>query len=63
LAISALNIAYSDSRTSVPEQTAIGTILCDMHAEIATLGQRFAKAKVMKQGVIQELLIGKTRLP
>jgi type I restriction enzyme S subunit len=48
---------------SLPEQTAIAAILSDMDAEIAALEQKLAKAKEIKQGMMQELLTGKTRLP
>jgi type I restriction enzyme S subunit len=47
---------------SLPEQTAIATVLSDMDAEIATLEQRRNKTKNMKQAMMQELLTGKTRL-
>ncbi|HIF9238245.1 TPA: restriction endonuclease subunit S [Photobacterium damselae] len=45
------------------EQTAIATILSDMDSEIQTLEQRLAKTRQIKQGMMQELLTGKTRLP
>jgi type I restriction enzyme S subunit len=44
------------------EQTAIATILSDMDAEIATLEEKLTKARQLKQGMMQELLTGKTRL-
>ncbi|MBO1349025.1 MAG: restriction endonuclease subunit S [Hormoscilla sp. GUM202] len=44
------------------EQRAIASILSDMDAEIAALEKRRAKTKAMKQGMMQELLTGKTRL-
>ena len=44
------------------EQTAIATILSDMDAEIAALDAKLAKARQVKQGMMQELLTGKTRL-
>ena len=46
----------------LPEQTAIATILSDMDAEIATLEARRDKSRAIKQGMMQELLTGKTRL-
>ena len=46
----------------IPEQTAIATILSDMDAEIAALEQRRDKTRALKQGMMQELLTGKTRL-
>ncbi|MBC6476651.1 MAG: restriction endonuclease subunit S [Hormoscilla sp. GM7CHS1pb] len=44
------------------EQSAIASILSDIDAEIAALEKRRAKTKAMKQGIMQELLTGKTRL-
>jgi type I restriction enzyme S subunit len=49
--------------TEPEEQTAIATILSDMDEEIQTLGQRLVKTRQIKQGMMQELLTGKTRLP
>ncbi|MCW8934901.1 MAG: restriction endonuclease subunit S [Gammaproteobacteria bacterium] len=50
------------SPTSKKEQTAIATILSDMDEEIQTLQQRHNKFRQIKQGMMQELLTGKTRL-
>ena len=47
---------------SIPEQTAIATVLSDMDAELAALEQRLAKTRALKQGMMQELLTGRTRL-
>ena len=47
---------------SVPEQTAIAAILSDMDAEIAALEAKLAKARNLKQGMMQELLTGRIRL-
>ena len=44
------------------EQTRIATILSDMDAEIAALETKRAKYKQVKQGMMQELLTGRTRL-
>lgn len=44
------------------EQTAIATILSDMDDEIQALEQRLGKTRHIKQGMMQELLTGKTRL-
>jgi len=44
------------------EQTAIATILSDMDADIQTLQQRLSKTRQIKQGMMQKLLTGKTRL-
>jgi type I restriction enzyme, S subunit len=46
----------------LPEQQAIATILSDMDAEIAALEQKRDKTRALKQGMMQELLTGKTRL-
>ena len=50
------------SLPSKEEQTAIATVLSDMDAEIAALEQKRDKTSVLKQGMMQELLTGKTRL-
>lgn len=47
---------------SIEEQTAIATILSDMDAEIAALESKLAKARQLKQGMMQELLTGRIRL-
>lgn len=44
------------------EQVAIATILSDMDTELAALEARRDKARQLKQGMMQELLTGKTRL-
>jgi type I restriction enzyme S subunit len=44
------------------EQTAIAEVLSDMDAELAALEQRLAKTRDLKQGMMQELLTGRTRL-
>jgi type I restriction enzyme S subunit len=44
------------------EQTAIAEVLSDMDAELAALAQRRAKTRTLKQGMMQELLTGGTRL-
>jgi type I restriction enzyme S subunit len=46
----------------VTEQTAIATVLSDMDAELAALEQRLTKTRALKQGMMQELLTGRTRL-
>ena len=45
------------------EQTAIATILSDMDNELQTLTQKLEKARALKQGMMQQLLTGKIRLP
>ncbi|MDB5966078.1 MAG: hsdS [Polaromonas sp.] len=44
------------------EQTAIAAVLSDMDAELDGLEQRRAKTAALKQGMMQELLTGRTRL-
>ncbi|MEY4245264.1 MAG: hypothetical protein RLZZ245_2849 [Verrucomicrobiota bacterium] len=46
----------------IPEQTAIATLLSEMDAELAALEQRRDKTRALKQGMMQELLTGRTRL-
>ena len=47
---------------SMEEQAAIATILADMDEEIQALEHRLTKTRQIKQGMMQELLTGKTRL-
>ena len=44
------------------EQSAIAIILSDMDAELSALEQRRDKTRLLKQGMMQELLTGRTRL-
>ena len=44
------------------EQEAIATLLSDMDAELAALESKLAKARQIKQGMMQELLTGRIRL-
>ena len=46
----------------LPEQQAIAQILSDMDPDIEALEQKQTKYKAIKQGMMQELLTGKTRL-
>ncbi len=46
----------------IPEQTAIAAVLTDMDAELALFTQRLTKTRALKQGMMQELLTGRTRL-
>lgn len=48
--------------SDVVEQKAIAAVLSDMDAEIAALEAKRAKYESIKQGMMQELLTGKTRL-
>ena len=45
-----------------PEQIAIAAVLSEMDAELAALEQRREKTRALKQGMMQELLTGRTRL-
>lgn len=45
------------------EQTAIANILSDMDAELTALEQKLAKVRNIKQGMMQQLLTGRIRLP
>ncbi|WP_410497700.1 restriction endonuclease subunit S [Chitinibacter sp. S2-10] len=47
---------------SISEQITIARILSDMDAEITALEARRDKTRALKQGMMQELLTGKTRL-
>jgi type I restriction enzyme S subunit len=47
---------------SLREQTAIAEVLSDMDAEVAALERRRDKTRALKQGMMQELLTGRTRL-
>lgn len=53
---------YSLQFPPFPEQSAIAVILSDMDAEIDALEAKVAKARQVKQGMMQELLTGRTRL-
>jgi type I restriction enzyme S subunit len=53
---------YPISIPKLEEQVSISSILSDMDEEIQTLQQRLNKTRQIKQGMMQELLTGKTRL-
>ncbi|MGE0874818.1 MAG: restriction endonuclease subunit S [Burkholderiales bacterium] len=53
---------YEVQLPPVCEQTAIASVLSDMDADIAALETRLAKAREIKQGMMQELLTGRIRL-
>jgi type I restriction enzyme S subunit len=57
-ALSSFRISYPN----IEEQTRIATILSDMDAEIEALEQKLAKYRMIKQGMMQNLLTGKIRL-
>jgi len=48
---------------SIAEQKAIATILSDMDTELKALEQKLVKARDIKQGMMQQLLTGRIRLP
>ena len=58
--------AFREACISIPptlaEQQAITAVLSDMDAEIAALEAKRAKYESIKQGMMQELLTGRTRL-
>jgi type I restriction enzyme S subunit len=56
-------VNFEFSAPEIEEQKAIVAILSDMDNEIQTLKQRLAKTHKIKQGMMQELLTGRTRLP
>ena len=47
---------------SLPEQTAIASVLSDMDSELSALARRRDKTHLLKQGMMQELLTGRIRL-
>ncbi len=51
-----------DIKHSYEEQKAIAEVLSDMDAEITALEAQRDKTRAIKQGMMQELLTGKTRL-
>jgi type I restriction enzyme S subunit len=57
--------ALADIEVALPEvaeQTAIATLLSDLDAELTALEARRDKTHALKQGMMQELLTGRTRL-
>jgi type I restriction enzyme S subunit len=57
------HIADAEMELPAPEeQTAIAAVLSDLDAEIAALGARRDKTRVIKQGMMQQLLTGRVRL-
>lgn len=48
---------------SLEEQNTIATILSDMDAELTALERKLAKFRDIKQGMMQQLLTGRIRLP
>lgn len=61
--ISASSLAAIELRMPpLPEQTVIAAVLSDMDAELDALEQRLVKTRALKQGMMQELLTGRSRL-
>ena len=56
-----VNFVYKTPAT-LAEQTAIAEVLGEMDAEIAALEEKLSKARLVKQGMMQELLTGRVRL-
>jgi type I restriction enzyme S subunit len=62
--ISARNLAQLQLRLpDFEEQRAIAAVFSDMDAEIAALERKRDKTRLLKQGMMQELLTGRIRLP
>ncbi len=57
-----INGTYVAIPEKLEEQTTIATILSDMDEDIQALEQRLGKTRQIKQGMMQQLLTGKTRL-
>jgi type I restriction enzyme S subunit len=57
--LAAFSVGVPETRA---EQTAIAAVLSDIDAEIITLEAKLAKARQLKQGMMQELLTGRIRL-
>jgi type I restriction enzyme S subunit len=53
---------FTFSIPSIREQAAIAEMLTQMDAELTALEQRRSKTAALKQGMMQELLTGRTRL-
>jgi type I restriction enzyme S subunit len=47
---------------SLSERESVAAVLSDMDAEIEALEARLDKTRMLKQGMMQELLTGRTRL-
>jgi type I restriction enzyme S subunit len=63
LATNRRHIATAEIALPPPaEQQAIAAVLADMGAEIQTLESRLAKARAVKEGMMQNLLTGRVRL-
>ena len=56
-----VGFVYRTPKT-INEQSEISSILSDMDAEITAIEKKLTKARMIKQGMMQELLTGKVRL-
>ena len=54
--------AFEIKLPNADEQTAITEVISDMDAQITALEAKRDKTKLIKQGMMQQLLTGKTRL-
>jgi type I restriction enzyme, S subunit len=54
--------AFEIPMPTLPEQSAIASVLSDMDAELEALENKLDKARQVKQGMMQQLLTGKIRL-
>lgn len=54
---------YQIMLPGIEEQTAIAAILSDMDADLSALEKKLAKVRDIKQGMMQQLLTGRIRLP
>ena len=59
---SVIRNSYNVALPQPNEQRAIATVLSDIDAEIAVLERRRDKTRVVKQGMMQQLLTGRVRL-
>ena len=62
LTVSKLQLLEILTPLTKDEQSAIAQVLSDLDAEIEALKVRCEKTTLLKQGMMQELLTGKTRL-
>jgi len=56
-------LKFSLMHPPLEEQVAIARVLSDLDRDLATMQRRLRKTQVVKQGMMQELLTGRTRLP
>ena len=57
-----LNKIVVNIPSTIDEQNKIGQIISDMDNEIESLKSKLSKTKAIKDGIMSELLTGKTRL-